>query len=396
MNRTFGSALVAWLVLLAATTAPAADVPTWQVGDWWDVAQTFNLDFGTSDALDLAINMAIEQAYRLTVDEIADRTTSAAGTVRIYRRTRTSGTVTGTGQAMLGEIPIDVRWQPGGTSIGEEWIAVGDLANVREHFELSGTLEARVIFWLEAASVSVSLTFDLGPPLERPDFPVLLPDEQWQTTVTQRISGFIRVAWDPDFPLWPDGTPPEDLDFPIDMTGSNGVTYRFAGREPRGDFPDTWRIDMEPVGSFWYAPEAKDFIETAPEDLLGDNEYFGNFQTVVTAYNVASDVLLDVVEFIPENPERGSWVQLLGETEPNTPVEATLLANGSTASTVSDATGAFALDLQCPGGDDNTPATDDAGSFGIEMVADGVGRKVVTVQLGWPPTRAHRTWELYR
>jgi hypothetical protein len=69
---------------------------------------------------------------------------------------------------------------------------------------------------------------------------------------------------------------------------------------------------------------------------------------------------------------------------------------GTTARARSNSSGQFDLQLRAPNRDDNSPSNDDAGSFGLEVVAQGVGRKVITLRLGLPPAATRRSWASYR
>lgn len=384
---------------LAVAAGQGADVPTWQVGDWWDAERSFNLDFRTSEPLELVVSLTIKENYRLTVAEIADHTTTGAGVTRAYRRTRSEGQLSGSGTATIAGIslPLNLRWNDGVTS-GEDWTAVGDLSNLQERFELTGMLQAQILFlWLEVAGVSMDLTFDFRPPRELADFPIRTVGEEWSTTFTQSIRGHIQVQWNENFPLWPGGSPPDDLDEQIDVEVSQGVTFRYEGREARGGFPATYHIDAGPAMSLWYEPSMEEFVELALGDLdFGGGSGLTGFVVKILDSNLLPDPNLQILDIVPQPVTRGQSVQLVGSTDPATTVTATMLGQGSSDQVVTDGSGQFELWLLAPDHDDFTPANDDAGSFGVEVMAERVGRRVVTVQLALPPTRARSSWLLYR
>lgn len=401
MARTTPSLVAAVLALsvgVPAVAPGAEDVPTWQVGDWWDVVRTFDLDVTTTDPFEMAVTLATQEAYRLTVVEISDRATTAmAGPLRAYRRARSGGTVSGTGTVNIGGIPLELRWKPGATSEGEDWVAVGDLAQLGESFSLNASLQAHVLAWLDLADVTLQADIEMSPRLEMLDFPLQTAGEQWQTTVSQHVVGRIRVAWNPSFPLWPGGQVPDDLDKTFDRQVTTGFVYRYVGREPRGSFAETLHVEVEPKGDLWYEPTIKEFAEKALGDLdFGAGYRLANVALRVIDWQVAADPPIEITGFVPERPRWGEWVELVGTTTPDSPVAATILENCSTASTVADTSGRFHLSLLCPDHDDHTPASDDAGSFGVEIEVQGVGRKVATIQLDPPLTGCRASWRLYR
>lgn len=395
MRQLIRAVTVAGIVCFVVAKAPAVDVPTWQVGDWWDVSRTFGLDVSTTISVDVEANLATEETYRLTVVEIADRQTTGGGVVRVYRRTRSDGGLTGGAEVTISGIPLDVRWRHG-TSSGEEWVAVDDLSRIHEQFSLNADLQADVILaWVDIATVALDVTLDTTPKLEMADFPIETVGEQWATVINQHVHGRLLITWDSGFP-WPSGAP-EDIDLPFDVSGPVAFAFRYAGREPRGGFAETYHIEPFPWNGLWYEPSIKEFAEMAMGTLeLGTDLRLDGLSSWVTSAGLAPDPMLEVLGFTPERPARGGWVGLSGSTLDITTVTATILGEGLSGQTVAFPTGRFELRLQCPDHDDLTPSTDDAGSFGIEVVAEGIGRKVATVQLDLTSTRTDRRWNLYR
>jgi len=398
MKCTLRRTVLAGLFCLAAAGAPAADVPTWQAGDWWNVKQSFTIRFGTTTPVNLALNMSTTDTFRLTVADIADRTTTGGQPVRVYRRTRSNSSVTGRGSFTSGVLTITFRWKSGTKTTGEDWSAVSDLSTVRDQFRLtSGTLEALVlIFWLPLATITIESTTDANPPHEVADFPLTTIGEQWQAVFWQRSYGRIRVVWNPLFGGW-GGSAPPDIDQSFDTSVPMIAIYRYTGREARGGFPQTYHIEQPPAGSLWYEPTIKEFVESAQSTgNLGGDIGFENMTRLITGRSLATDPNIQNLTFAPTPAYRGRRVTLSGTTTAGTTVTATILGEGASDRTRADSLGRFDLSLVCPNHDDNSPSNDDVGSFGVEVVAQGVGRKVVTLRLDLPPTSTRRGWQSYR
>lgn len=396
MNRWIGGGIAGILFWLMAGSATAVDVPTWKVGDWWDANRSFDFAFNATTSTAFACTLSTTETYRLTVTDIADRATTSGGTVQVYRRVRSNGVVTGPGKITSGGLTINFRWKNGSKTSGEDWVAVSDLSRVHEHFRLDGMLQTVIlIFYRDLATVTLDVTTDYSPPQEVADFPIETVGEQWVPAGRQHVYGRLQVTWLP-CPIWPGGQPPP-IDRAIDTTFPLAHTYRFVGREARRQFPQTYHLLNLTSGSLWYESAIKEFVETSAPSLdLGNGNQMQNVNTVITGCQVAADPVLQNLTFAPTKPKRGQSVTLTGITTANTTVTAEILGEKPPVRTRSNSSGQFSLSLQSPNRDDNSPATDDAGSFGVVVAAQGVGRKVVTLQLARPTTRTRRGWELYR
>jgi hypothetical protein len=394
MRRAMVAAI---MVGFAATKASAVDVPTWQVGDWWEAKRGSNIRFGTTTPVNLAFNLATTETYRLTVVEIADLKTTGGQPVKVYRRTRSSGSVSGKGSFTSGSLTINFRWKPGSATSGEDWTAVSDLAISHERFLLAGELQTQLLFfWVNLATVTIDSATDAIPPREAADFPIATVGEQWQTPFRQHSYGRLKVKWNPLFAGWGGAAPP-DMDQPYDTSSPATLSYRYTGLEPRGDFPKTYHIEVLPVGSLWYEPTIKEYVESSlGTGNLGGSMGLENMTTIITSHSLAADAAIQNLTFTPAKPYRAKPVTLSGTTNPGTTVTATILGEGPSVRRRADSSGRFSLSLVAPNHDDNSPSNDDGGSFGVEVVALGVGRKVVTLQLSLPPTAARRGWSLYR
>jgi hypothetical protein len=386
------------LFCLCTGIARAVDIPTWQVNDWWDLTRTFDVTLVASQSL--SMSMVTTETARLTVTDIGDRTTTEAGIVRAYRRLRTNGAISGRGTVTASGVPINVRWKPGGsTSAGEDWVAVGDLGSVREHFTMNAVLQAQVIIvWLTLATITLDMTTDSGPGSEALDFPIQTVGEQWRSSATQHLYGRATIAFNASFPLWPGGVPPDDIDMPFDQTVRTASVRHFAGIESHGGIATTYRVEALTSATLWYAPNLEEIAEAALDDIeFTTGSHLRNVKSLITAASLAPDPTTFSARIAwPARVEWGDRFQVLGTTVKGTTVSATIVDEAASAQTVSSARdGRFELWLTAPAHNDHSPASDDQGSFGIEFAIQNVGRKVMTLQVYRPASRAGR-WPLYR
>lgn len=395
MKRT--ATVLACCLALAATASAEVDIPTWQVGDWWDVERAFTVTFNaTSGTTVIAVSLNTTETYRLTVTDIADRQTTD-GIVRAYRRERSNGTIDGQGTVSLGDLSFDLRWNPNtSTTSGTEWLAVGDLSRVGDAYTLNADLQAFVlIFWVKVATVELDANFDFSPTFEIHDFPLGTNGETWATTVTQQAAGHLRVQWE-DTPLW-GGSPPDDIDQPFYESSDINTVFSYEGREARGGFADTYRIDSQPAGSYWYEASIKDFVEMRPTDLdFGEFGGLTNLVVQVVDSDLGADAGFLIDRFQPERPYYSDRVELTGGAPEGTTITATILSEGTSTQTLAGAGDRYSLWLDAPGQDDNTPANDDIGSYGVEVMAEGIGRRLVTLRLFAPPSSSRPSWQYYR
>jgi len=376
--------------------APAVDVPTWSVNDAWSMERTFDVDAAVSASL--TIRVSSSETSRLSVVEIGDRTTTQAGTVRVYRRVRSNGALTGSGTATIEGVPLRLRWKPGSTTAGEEWLAVGDLAMVHDELRVHAEIQAQVlILWLTIATVDLDWATDSGPPRETYDFPLTTVGEQWRTSVTEQVYGRVQVAFNHALAAQLGITLPDDIDLPFEYRRPRIDFSRYTGTEPRGSYPATHHIVAPTSVSIWYEPSIKDAAASMlPELELTSGTKISNLSARITSATLAPEANVAVTGFTPPRPSHGSAPQLTGTTAPGTTVTATIVGEGIEAQGRADDEGRFEIQLTAPDHDDQSPASDDAGSFGVEMLAQGVGRKVATLQVERSLATIRGRWSLYR
>ena len=378
-------------VLMAAGVSPLAaqDVPTWQIGDSWNVEKSFTL---VSKRSDIRLSFRMTEIYTLTLTEIFDRPTPGGGTERIYRRTRSNGHVVGSGTAQTSFGNFTVRWSPDGTAdTGQMWRQVSDLSVCLLETHVSGDIEAGADWlgglYLKAAAIQMDTIATNDPPSEESDFPLGPVGETWTSHMFIHSTGTVRLTWNPDFPWFLVGGKPQDISVPLNLDEDLVADYTYAGPNPIPEAPDALRFQSA-AETGWYSPAGEEVVRMevsgieTPEGGVG----FQDEVRLITGWRLSPDPYVRSLSFEPPRPNQGDWFRFSGKTLANKAVTVTILgagggASSSQASTVSRSNGWFSVYLTAPAHDDTTPSSADNGSFGVEVLVDGVGRKVVTLQL---------------
>ncbi|MCX7012937.1 MAG: hypothetical protein NTW86_10340 [Candidatus Sumerlaeota bacterium] len=383
MNR------LAWCVLAAIALVqrswPAAiDVPTWQVNDAWDFSNTYTL-LSNDPQAQASINLV--ETYTSTVQEILTESTPSSGTLETYRLVRSNGKVTGSGQVTASGIPFNVRMAPtGSTDTGELRRWSSDLSLVQEEFHIKGDVQAQVLIWVTVATIQVDWLTTTSLPAEDSDFPLGPTGETWdfQATLYTKVAYKVQFY---DSILWAIiGGKPADVVATVYDTRPLACLYTLTGPDPLPTAADAVKYGNATVETDWYSPSAKQMAKRYIEGFYVDDAHtlgFSDAVLQVTASHVQADAAITSLAFTPPRPPRGQAFQLSGRGNPNAPVTAKILGEGGVgneASTTSNASGDFTVDLLAPGHDDTTPASADAGSFGVEVAVTGQGRKMVTLQ----------------
>jgi len=203
----------------------------------------------------------------------------------------------------------------------------------------------------------------------------------------------LDVSW-ADGVAW-GGETPDDLHQQLGNIVDHWLDFVFAGRVAQGSYAQTCELDADPLVTAYFEPSIKEYAryETSLFDF-GDFGGLRNFNRRVTGYHLNRDAAMESLAFTPLRPRRGDVVSLGGATAASTLVSARI-GNRSLGSVVSDAQGAFALTFTAPWNDDDSPASEDGGSFGVEVEASGVGRSVLTLQLDRARNAANPLWVLY-
>lgn len=415
------------------------DVPTWEIGDYWDFTRTFSLDLELSQLLSEAVGLPIDadatidvtDTYRLTVTGIQDEMTTISGVPvpqRVYVRERSNGLATGTGTLLIGGVPfatLDFPTTGALANDGEVWTRVSDLGEAHENFHFIATLDATFVTTgnpsLDLAIFDIALNLDHDPPLETGDFPFDLPGEQWINTPTRRIHGDIFVDFPVlgssvvgmiNIPIIGNVAAPPDENFGLDRSSTFQKSDFYVGPDaPRQGYNPSYHntngIAPPFSENYWYAPGAEEFVERQlPTIQLTDSgdsvtAVVRNFTTVVDPGSavVQPETILNIV-FMPFRPATSGAVTLSGQISPAPPagtsVFATIVDTGAMGGGMTNGSGNFSIPLVAPPSDDFSPASEDGGSFGVEITVQGFpDRKVASLQLDGAGITPVMTWEAY-
>ena len=189
--------------------------------------------------------------------------------------------------------------------------------------------------------------------------------------------------------------PPEDVDQTINSIAQLKADARYLGREPRQGYSSTYALELGDLFDVWYEPSIKENAEIRLGLLEQTGDYgISDYVRRVTGQSLAADPNIAMIGLTPARPYYGEPFLLAGHTAASTAVTAEVVANGSKAEGTSDSSGNFTLPLLAPGGNDNSPSSDDDGSFGIKVQAGALGYKIFTVEL-IRPNAADPVWVLY-
>jgi hypothetical protein len=325
--------------------APAAEAPSWQIGDEWRVRRNFDLDLVVDDAS--IGSMAIQEEYDLTVMEALVFEGELA-----YRLERSNDSVTGSGMATIPDMgTFNLNLGPNSSTEGEEYVRAGDYASMRDSFTTFLQIRTQVIFQVTIANATLQLNTVSDPPLELLDFPLDAGNE-WTSASQQHATGSLMV----DFVgLLEDQF--DDIDRPIDR--QIPVALQWVAAAGSGDLIE---LSQEIAGATaTYDPS---FERPRLLNLPSTDEEVQSVREEVLSATLQADPAFDfAVEF-----DAGGAVQLEGSGAPvDAAIEIYLTGSdiAPIATVIADSQGNFSASFAGPEGNDGSPSNDDEGSFGV-------------------------------
>lgn len=443
------------------------DVPTWQTGDSWNFDRSFQIGIGDNTGQSL---ITIDAGFPLSIypdldidftDSFTLETTgtqavtnsAVADPIEAYVRTRTAGTLDAVVSGIIGGDPffsVGLTVTGGASmvdsSTGENWIGVGDLAQIRERFlaNASGALtlsgDPTLCMLLDSLAgvmcdtpIPFTLDVDLGidhgasaplatdGALELHDFPTLDPFADNGTGERHTLNGVRRLVG--SLALGIPGLLDPPASIPLDL--ETGISYRTkleakGVADPNATFADNRFLVGETLPNddlIYFSPTAKEMsywqigdlvvpVMEAGDPVLDFDVYLNDFTTAILLpgdANVAGDPDFSMITITPPQPEQGLAFTLAGSSASGTMVTAEILAtSGAVLQTVGPVPitgGGFTINMTAPTPRDvtlSTPPTTniERGSFGIRLTRDDSAVKVVTVRTRAP--NSVEAWEGYR
>ncbi|MBN2054465.1 hypothetical protein JW905_06060 [bacterium] len=137
--RFFIVFMLVLLILHPVRTARAAmELPTWHIGDWWEIRETIDVEVAQVFP---GSEMTITDTSRYTITGTGDRTQTKTGKTNNVYVMEFNGNLTITGTIIMLGIPTNVRVSTG-VLTGEQWNRVADLHVVMTYRRLYGSAEA--------------------------------------------------------------------------------------------------------------------------------------------------------------------------------------------------------------------------------------------------------------
>ena len=244
------------------STANAADVPVWRVGDKWKYAGTFD---PTQLVIDSGVEANVGEINGDSITEVLSITEqNVAGIPTLVYTVRTSANFDKSGvslDAFTGVAEIEFTQT--------EVLRVSDLASLRSDLDLFIEFTPSGISFLKQTVGDITISNTYTPPSENYDFP-LRDGDRWTTTVTS------TSQWS--------GSSDYITPFPPPTTDTNTSTYEVTNVGiPTNDFGQsinyggcdnsyevtTFNSDGDEAGYTWYCPEARNFAWKHTEDDVG-------------------------------------------------------------------------------------------------------------------------------
>jgi subtilase family serine protease len=333
-----------------------AEVPTWQVGDWWDyelggavdmmgmtATATGTIRFDVTETLTHVIGPKTYQLYNLSI----------------------SGSFTGSGSGVVQGVDVDVD-VTSATLGGYWWVERGDLAVVLDNETVTATGTATAFSLTVPMTLNAEITNTYSPSREDYDFPMEVGD-QWDLDTFMVTAGYVYYFI--DVPLFPiEDT--IDLGNVNNLVGTSFCNFRSLISVPAGTF-DSFDASLGATDERWYSETVGYMVKWENHGGFG---LFGDIWVNLTAYNRVTQVMTVDEFLVPDRVNPGGNVTVEGNSTapPTSGVRVEILATGATWTGFTDSTGSYSVNITAPLINDNTPTLTDVGSHGILVeIVDG-------------------------
>lgn len=336
-----------------------AEVPTWQIGDWWEyemgggvdamgltVSVTGNIRFDVTEIMTQPIGPKVYQLYNLTI----------------------SGSFTGSGSGVVQGVDVDVAITSA-TLGGYWWVERGDLAVLVDNETVTAFGTATVFSLPFPMTINAELTNTYSPSREDYDFPMEVGD-QWDLNTFMVTTGYVYYFI--DVPL----LPIEDtiiLNNVTNLVGTSFCNLQSMISVPAGSF-DSFEASFGVSDQRWYSETVGYMVKWENHGGFG---MFGDLWVNLTDYDRVAPVMTVDEYLLPDKVNPGGNVTVNGNsTAPQfSTVNVKIPATGDVWMGFTDITGSYSVNITAPLIPDNTPTLTDVGSHGVLVEINDGGTK---------------------
>jgi subtilase family serine protease len=334
-----------------------AEVPTWQIGDWWD--------YELGGAVDLmGMTATASGNMRFDVTEIMTQTIGP-NVYQLYNRT-ISGSFTGSGSGVVQGVDVDVA-VTSATLGGYWWVERGDLAVLVDNETVTASGTVTMFLGTFPMTLSAEMTNAYSPSREDFDFPMEVGD-LWDLSTFMVTTGY--VYYFVDIPLFP----MEDtisLDGVSPLAGTSLCSQQTSITVPAGNF-DSFDASLGVTDERWYSETVGYMVKWENHGGFG---MFGDIWVNLTAYNRVIPVMAVDEYLVPEKVNPGGNVTVNGNSTASqfSTVNIKIPATGDLWTGFTDSSGSYSINITAPLIPDNTPTLTDVGSHGVLVEINDAG-----------------------
>lgn len=328
---------------------PQAEVPTWQIGDWWD----YELGGGVD-----AMGMMMSAAGNIRFDVTEIMTQNIGGTIYQLYNVSISGSFTGSGSGQVQGIDFTAT-VTSGTLGGYWWIERGDLAVILDNETVVASGDLTMFLGTFPLTLSAEMTNAYDPSREDYDFPMEVGD-QWDISTGMTTTGY--VYYFVDVPLFPiEDTLP--LNSFSTVFGTSVCNQQTMINVPAGSF-DSFEASMGVTDERWYSETVGYMVKWENHGGFG---MFGDIWVNLTDYSRVTPMISVEEYLLPEKVNPGGNVTVYGTSNASqfATVNVKTPVNAGVWMGFTNATGGYSVNITAPNIVDNTPTLTDFASHGV-------------------------------
>ena len=326
-----------------------AEVPTWQIGDWWDyelggavdlmgmtATASGNIRFDVTEIMTQPIGPKVYHLYNLTI----------------------SGSFTGSGSGVVQGVDVDADITSAALG-GYWWVERGDLAVLVDNETVSASGNVTTFLGTDPLTLEAEMSNIYSPSREDYDFPMEVGD-QWDIVTTMVTSGYVYYFIDiPFFPI-------EDtisLDGVSPLAGTSLCSQQTSISVPAGTF-DSFDASLGVTDERWYSETVRYMVKWENHGGFG---MFGDLWVNLTDYDRVAPVMTVDEYLLPDKVNPGGNVTVNGNSTAAqfSTVNVKIPATGDVWMGFTDITGSYSVNIAAPLIPDNTPTPTDVGSHGV-------------------------------